>query len=101
MWLHLKVDGRVRRRPRLMRVGLIGLVVCAAGVACESKREAADDREELPRQVETRIDGVVASGWTLTDPRCPDFAAAEKGAEIKCSALAKQRNGRKATANID
>jgi hypothetical protein len=49
-------------------LGLVGLVVVAVWAAIGFTRETADDRRELPRQVEFRIDGALIQGWTLTRP---------------------------------
>ena len=86
------------RRPVLL--GLVGLIVVAVWAAIGFTREAADDRRELPRQVEFRIDGALIQGWTLTRPSCPDFGAAEEGAVINCSALATDSGGQERAANV-
>ena len=77
-----------------------GLILAAVWMVIGSAREAADDRTELPRQVEFRIDGALIEGWTLSRPSCPDFGAAEEGAVINCSALATSSGGRQRAANV-
>jgi hypothetical protein len=89
-----------RESGRLVLLGVIGLVFTAAWVIIGSTREAGDDRRELPRQVEFRIDGALIEGWTLSRPSCPDFGAAEEGAEINCSALATNSGGQERAANV-
>lgn len=77
-----------------------GLILAAVWMVIGSAREGADDRTELPRQVEFRIDGALIEGWTLSRPSCPDFGAAEEGAVINCSALATSSGGRQRAANV-
>jgi hypothetical protein len=81
-------------------IGVGGLILVGAWMVIGSTREAADDRMELPRQVEVRIDGALVEGWTLNQPSCPDSGAAEEGAEINCSALATNSGGQQRAANV-
>ena len=89
-----------RGSGRLLLVGVGGLILVAVWVFVMSTREAGDDRTELPRQVEFRIDGAIVAGWTLSQPSCPDFATAEEGAEINCSAHATNAGGQQRAANV-
>ena len=81
-------------------LGLLGLTVVAVSAAIGFTRQTADDRRELPRQVEFRIDGALIEGWTLSRPSCPDFGTAEPGAKIDCSALATGSGGQQRAANV-